>query len=408
MKYGSAAAISELFSSGWVFVPAQRMACENRHVEEVFPRLRLEFLHLLLVGLRVVLVGVGDLLDGLLGPHVDRALALFHVQQHQIIAQVCRHGLDATVGLPVLEFGFALGHVVAAERIGRARLEQEEPGADRSVRVLEAHGNEPHFLARHLGARLQREVGGRAGVPGRIPRAAHALSGTARLEHVHRATHGREGRLGLEHVERVVAHREADRADAPVAVHQRPDDEHAFVDLADAGLQQRVLRRLGHDDLVGFAVDHQLPPAFVDEPARVVLPDGQAPLLEQVDRRVHVPGDVRDEILAGDPHEVVADVVHVVLDGVLAVPKADVLVDRGEPHRDGARAIDGGLVDERDLQPVLVRPVRGLHGGAARRHAAPEDQQVGFDHNSFKTGHVVSSSSAAGCRQPAGRAMPVR
>ncbi len=90
------------------------------HVQEVFPGLGLELLQLLLGGL---LVGrlVGDPLDGLGRLHVDRALAVHHVQHHQPVAEVGRDRLHLAVGLPLLQLGGVVLHVVAALGVGGDR-----------------------------------------------------------------------------------------------------------------------------------------------------------------------------------------------------------------------------------------------------------------------------------------------
>jgi hypothetical protein len=167
-------------------------------------------------------------------------------------------------------------------------------------------------------------------------------------------------------------------------------DEHALEVLA-AGFRQGVLRRLRHDDLVRLAVDHQLPAALVDVLAVLVLPDGQAPLLEQVDRRIHVAGDAGHAVLAGDAHEVVADVVKVVLQRVVAAVEVHVLVDGREAHCDRAGAVHGGLVDHGDLQAVFLRPIRCFDRRTAGGHAAAADQQIGFDCYRFKLRHFPIS-----------------
>ena len=201
---------------------------------------------------------------------------------------------------------------------------------------------------------------------------------------MHRAAHGHQRGFGLEHVELVLAHREAHGAGAAVAVHQRADDENALEDLAHAALQQGVLGGFRHDDLVGLAVDHELPAAFMNVLALLVFPDRQAPLLEQVHGGVHVAGDVGHQVFAGDAHQVVAHVVHVVLDGVVAVLQAHVLVDGRKAHGHGAGTVHGGLVHQRDLQAVLLGPVGRFDSRAAGGHAAAQNQQIGFDGNSFK------------------------
>jgi len=141
---------------------------------------------------------------------------------------------------------------------------------------------------------------------------------------VHRASEDHEDGLGLEDVELVLTNREAHRAGATLAVHDRADDEDALVDVLGA---QGVLGGLGHDRLVALAADHELPAPLVDVAALLVLPDRQPPLLEQVHRAVDVAGDVGDEVVSRDAHQVVANVGHVVIDGVLTILEPDVLVD---------------------------------------------------------------------------------
>ena len=158
-----------------------------------------------------------------------------------------------------------------------------------------------------------REVGRRTRVPGWVPGAAHAFAGTPGFEDVHGAAHGYQGSLGFEHVKLVLAHREPHRPGTALAIHERPDDEYALKDLADAALQQGVLGSFRHDHLVGFAVDHELPPALMNVGAFLIFPDGQAPLLKQVHGGIHVPGDVGHQIFTGDAHEIVAHVIHIVL-----------------------------------------------------------------------------------------------
>ena len=171
----------------------------------------------------------------------------------------------------------------SAQGIGGAGLEEQEPGPDRAVRVLEPNRDEAHFLAGHLRAGLEGEISGGAGVPRRIPGAAHALTGGPRLEHVHRAAHGHQHGLCLEDVELVLAHARSPQRRRIVSPSIRgADDEDALEDLLDA--RSGVLGRLRDDDLVRFAVDHQLPAAFMNVIAGFILPDRQAPFFEQVNR----------------------------------------------------------------------------------------------------------------------------
>ena len=85
-------------------------------------------------------------------------------------------------------------------------------------------------------------------------------------------------------------------------------------------------------------------------------------------------GNVGHQVFARDTHQIVADVVHIVLDGVGAVPQADVLVDGREALRYGAGTVYRGLVDQRDLQPVRLGPVSRFDGCSARGHSAAHDK----------------------------------
>ena len=331
--------------------------------------------------------GLGQLGHGGGRIHVDLPAAFLHLLQHRVVAQAGRHHSRLVVGREVREHVGVLDHVVLAEAVGRLRLEQQEPGANGAVSVLEAGRDEPVFHHGHLGADLRAHRVGRAGVPHRIPDAAHALAGRARPEHVHRAARDAQNGLRLEDVDLVLAHREADRAGdlvVVVLVEQQLDDEHALEDVLDA---QRLLGRLGDDCLIAFAVDHDLPAAGADRLAALGerhalgllgLPDRQSPLLEEMDRAVHVAADVIDQVVAGDAHQVGVDHPHVIFDRVVA----DVRVDGGQAHRHRAGAVHGGLVDQRDLD-VVTGPALGFERRAARGHAAANDQNVGFVFNDF-------------------------
>ena len=155
---------------------------------------------------------------------------------------------------------------------------------------------------------------------------------------------------------------------------------------------------LGDDGLVGFAVDHHLPAAFPHVKPLVVVPEGQAPLFKHVDAAVHVAGHVVHQVLAGDAHHVVADVLNVVLGLVPAVPHPHVHVDGGQPFADGAAAVGGGLVHHDDAQ-VVAAPVTGFDGRAAAGHAAADDQDVGFNDTGFGLRHLGGTPQGlAGCR----------
>ena len=180
---------------------------------------------------------------------------------------------------------------------------------------------------------------------------------------MHRAAHAGDNRFGLEHVELVLPCAEADSADTLVAVHERIHDEHSLNDLAASG-RDRVLRCLGDDDLVGLAVDHELPPAFMDVLACLVFPDLESPLLEEVDCGIHVTGNVVHQVFPGDTHEVAADIADVILRRVLAVFDAYILVNGRKTHGHGPASVQSGLVDQCDLEAFLLGPIGRFCSGA--------------------------------------------
>src|SRR4029079_7636396 len=133
------------------------------------------------------------------------------------------------------------------------------PHADRAVAVLEAGHHEAVFHLGHLGPGPDLHGVGRAGVPGGVPDAAEALALGPGAVHAGGAAAGRDDGLGLEDDDLVVPHREPDGtgdAGGVVGVEQRVGHEHALVEVPVADGR---LGRLGHDRLVGLAVDHDLP-----------------------------------------------------------------------------------------------------------------------------------------------------
>ena len=87
-----------------------------------------------------------------------------------------------------------------------------------------------------------------------------------------------------------------------------------------------------------------------------------------------MPGDVVTEILAHQPHEIVARVADVILRLVLIPLHAHVAVNGVEALGHGAGAFDVRLLDADDLQ--ITPPVAGLVGRATTRHAATNDQDI--------------------------------
>ena len=109
--------------------------------------------------------------------------------------------------------------------------------------------------------------------------------------------------------------------------------------------------------------------------------DGEAPLLELVHRGVDVTRDVVAEVLAHQPHEIVARVAHVILGLVLVPLHAHVAVDRVQALRDRAAAFDVRLLDADDLE--IASPVPGFVRGAAAGHAAADDEDIRIHEDRF-------------------------
>ncbi len=89
-----------------------------------------------------------------------------------------------------------------------------------------------------------------------------------------------------------------------------------------------------------------------------------------------MPSDVVGEILAHQPHQVVAGVADVVLGLILVPLHAHVAVDRVEALRDRAAALDVRLLDADDLE--VAPPIPRFVGRAAAGHAATDDEHVGI------------------------------
>jgi hypothetical protein len=175
------------------------------HVEEVFPRLGLEVLELLLVH------GLAELGQRGHGVHHDRTAAFLHFEEHQVVAQAGRGDRSGAVRSVLLQLflgGFA-GCKVLAQAVEGLGLEEQEPGADRAVAVLEPGRGETVFHHGELGADLGPEIVGGAGVPHRVPGPALALADRPRLIDVDRAAAGDHAGFALEDVDLVLTHREA-------------------------------------------------------------------------------------------------------------------------------------------------------------------------------------------------------
>ena len=166
---------------------------------------------------------------------------------------------------------------------------------------------------------------------------------------------------------------EADGTGNPVllaVVHQQVGNADAVEDLV-----RRFLGSLGHDGLVGLAVNHDLPSPFTQISPRFRVPhDGQAPLFELVNRRVDVTGHIEQQVFPHEPHQVDTSVADMVLRFIFAPTRAHVAVDGVQALSDRTRAIDIGLLGNDDL--LVLPPESGFPGGTGTAKACTDDQNV--------------------------------
>jgi hypothetical protein len=271
-----------------------------------------------------------------------------------------------------------LGFVLFAQAVLRIGLEVQEVRTDRAVTVLEARQHDAVFHLGHLRAGIDQKPVRRPGRPRRVPDATRALADRPRLED-HGCTAGSDDdRLGLEYVVVTGTHVEANGAGDPVFlrfVHQQVGDADPVEDLVGG-----FFRRLGHDRLVGLAVDHDLPAAFTLIRTRLgIAHQRQAPLLELVHGRVDVTRHVEQQVLAHHPHQVDTRVADMVFGVVLAPAGAHVAVDRVQALGHGTRTVDVGLFGNDDL--LVLPPVSGLESSArsAQSRASDQDVDIVFD-----------------------------
>jgi len=98
-----------------------------------------------------------------------------------------------------------------------------------------------------------------------------------------------------------------------------------------------------------------------------------------------VAAHVVNQVLAGNAHEILANIAHVI--GRVVV--AHVGIDRGKPLGNRARALYCRLVDELYLQldavlPGRFRPFHDLERGTTGGHAAADDQNIDLFLDDFR------------------------
>ena len=351
---------------GWLLLrvdtlrsPDHRLA--DRHVEEVLPTDLLLFRRI----------------EHLLRMHVDRALARLDLLDQRVVAEACRHRMQLGVLADArLDLVKACGLIEFTRGIRDLRLQQQEPRPNRTVPVLEARQDDLVLHLRHHCARRYQQAISGSCAPRSVPGPPHALADGPRTINVRTAAGADDDRLRAEHVELAGAHMETNGARDAVrllAVHQQVRHHDPVVNLGDG-----LACGLGDDRLVALAVNHDLPLAFAQVAAGLrILDDRQAPLLEHVYRRVDVAGDVVDQVLAHQTHEVAARVAHEVLGLVLVPLHAHVAVDRGEALRDGPATLDVRLLHEDDVE--IPAPEARFVRRTAATEAAAYDQDVRID-----------------------------
>ncbi len=189
-----------------------------------------------------------------------------------------------------------------------------------------------------------------------------------------RRTTGRDDNcLGAENVKFTGTNVESNGSGDPVGlllVHQQMGNHDAVVDFGGC-----LAGGLGDDRLVAFAVNHDLPFAFSLITTRLrIFHDWQAPLFEQVNRGIDMPGYVVAQILTHQTHEVVARVADMVLGLVLIPLHAHVAVNRIQALRNGATALDVRFFDNDDL--FVASPIPGFVSGATTGHTAADDEDI--------------------------------
>ena len=317
-----------------------------------------------------------------------------------MIAQRGRSGDRRPVGLVLVQLGGARFRVVLTQRVQHLGVEVLEPHAYRTIPVLEPGGNEAVLHLGHLDAGRDHEAVCRAGGENGVPGAAQALADGPRTEDVGGAAGGDDDHRGAEDVELVVAHREARCAGdlvRVVVILEQVGDGHTLVYVLGAEGGAGWLRG---DGLDRFPMDGNLPTPYALVLAVLLLPDGEAPFLKQMDRIVHMPAHVVYQVLASQSHHVVDDVVDEILGGIPAVALTHIAVNGGQTFTGGATALYGGLFGQHHSL-VAACPVPGFEGGSAAGHAAAYDQYVaihGFGGLKSHGFHLAGS----GCRHRCG------
>ena len=330
--------------------------------------------------------------------HVNRAATSLELVQHQVVTQTGRGNRGSSVGHEFLEFflGCVAAGIELTKTVGYFGLEEQEPGANRTVTILEAGRGETVFHHGQGRTNLSCEGVGGAGIPDRIPGTSFTFTSGTRTEDVYRTTTGYDCGFTLDVINLVFANRETGSAGnlvRLVLVEQQLNNEDTLKHIVGAKCGGC---RLGNDTLVGFAVDHDLPftgtyrgSAFTQSRCRLgtvevftivaLLPDRQAPLFEQLDRFVHVAATVIDQVLADNAHQVVTNHLDIVFDRIFA----DVGVNSRKALGNSAGTLDTGLVNQQNFH-VFRGPLLDLKSGTAGGHTTADNQRVNVHFDDFR------------------------
>ena len=194
------------------------------------------------------------------------------------------------------------------------------------------------------------------------------------------AAGGNNHRLRPEHIEMAGPHAESDGTGNPIGT--RPVHEEMRHHDAVVYLRGGLRGGFGHDRLIALPVNHDLPLAFPQVAASLLVShDRQTPLLELVNRGVDMPRDIVDEILPHQAHEITAGVAHVIFRLVLAPLHAHVAIDGRKTVCNGAASFDVRLFDQDDLE--VASPISGFVSGPAAAKATADDENVRIDKYGF-------------------------
>ena len=131
------------------------------------------------------------------------------------------------------------------------------------------------------------------------------------------ATHRGKYTPGMENVKFIFPYTETNGTRTPVTVHQRFNDKDPLVIFSVlTQFSQGIFGGFSHNCFIGFTVDHDLPPSFVDVFTLIVLPDGQSPFFKKVNGRVNMPCYIGYQVIPCNPHQVVLHIFNIIFNSI--------------------------------------------------------------------------------------------